>query len=150
VGGIKGVTMLRDARQVAINQVVEALLEAAHLHEQGTHAIDADPDLAGALRALAERRRRAAQELGEHLRRLGDLPSEPDADLQAAKDVLAWVQDALADDQRDQVLERSRQAEEHLTEKVRAALEEDVPSDSRALLEQLPGVPELRAALGSG
>jgi uncharacterized protein (TIGR02284 family) len=150
VGGTKGVTMLRDARQVAIDQVVEALLEAAHLHEQGTDALDADPDLAGALRALAERRRRAAQELGEHLRSLGDLPSEPDADLQAAKDVLAWVQDALADDQRDQVLERSRQAEEHLAEKVRAALEEDVPSDTRALLEQLPGVPELRAALGSG
>ena len=72
----------------------------------------------------------------------------PDADLQAAKDVLAWVQDALADDQRDQVLERSRQAEEHLTEKVRAALDEDVPSDTRALLEQLSAVPELRAALG--
>jgi hypothetical protein len=142
--------MLRDARQVAIDRVVEALLEAAHLHEQGTDALDADPDLAGALRALAERRRRAAQDLGEHLRRLGDLPSEPDADLQAAKDVLAWVQDALADDRRDQVLERSRQAEEHLAEKVRAALEEDVPSDTRALLEQLPGVPELRTALGSG
>jgi hypothetical protein len=143
-------TMLRDARQVAINQVVEALLEAAHLHDQGTHALDAEPDLARALRALAERRRRAAQELGEHVRRLGDLPSEPDADLQAAKDVLAWVQDALAGDQRDQVLERSRQAEEHLAEQVRAALGEDLPSDTQALLEQLPTVPELRAALGSG
>ena len=40
--------------------------------------------------------------------------SEPDADLQAAKDVLGWVQIALADDQRDQVLQRCRQAEEHL------------------------------------
>jgi uncharacterized membrane protein YccC len=147
---MKGVTMLRDARQVAINQAVEALLETAHLHEQGAQALDADPDLAQELRALAERRRHAAHELGEHLRRLGDLPSEPDADLQAAKDVLAWVQDALADDQRDQVLERSRQAEEHLALKVRAALDEDLPSDTRALLEQLSTVPELRAALGSG
>jgi Domain of unknown function (DUF2383) len=143
-------TMLRDARQVAINQVVEALLEAAHLHDQGTHALDAEPDLARALQALAERRRRAAQELGEHVRRLGDLPSEPDADLQAARDVLAWVHDALAGDQRDQVLERSRQAEEQLAEKVRVALGEDLPSDTQALLEQLPAVPELRAALGSG
>jgi hypothetical protein len=141
-------TMLRDARQVAINQVVEALLEAAHLHDQGAHALDAEPDLGRALRALAERRRRAAQELGEHVRRLGDLPSEPDADLQAAKDVLAWLQDALADDQRDQILERSRQAEEHLAEQVRAALGEHLPSDTQALVEQLPTVPELRAVLG--
>jgi hypothetical protein len=141
--------MLRDARQVAINQVVESLLEAAHLHEQGAELLDAEPDLARALRALAERRRRAAQQLGEHVRRLGDLPSEPDADLQAAKDVLAWVQDALADDQRDQVLQRCRQAEEHLALKVRAALDEDLPSDTRAVLEQLGAVPELGAALGS-
>jgi uncharacterized protein (TIGR02284 family) len=141
--------MLRDARQVAINQVVEGLLEAAHLHEQGAELLDAESDLARALRALAERRRRAAQELGEHVRRLGDLPSEPDADLQAAKDVLAWVQDALADDQRDQVLQRCRQAEEHLALKVRAALDEDLPSDTRAVLEQLGAVPELGAALGS-
>jgi uncharacterized protein (TIGR02284 family) len=141
--------MLRDARQVAINQVVEGLLEAAHLHEQGAELLDAEPDLARALRALAERRRRAAQELGEHVRRLGDLPSEPDADLQAAKDVLAWVQDALADDQRDQVLQRCGQAEEHLALKVRAALDEDLPSDTRAVLEQLGAVPELGAALGS-
>jgi predicted Fe-S protein YdhL (DUF1289 family) len=141
--------MRRDARQVAINQVVEALLEAAHQHEHGTELLDADPDLARALQTLAERRRRAALELGEHLRRLGDLPSEPDADLQAAKDVLAWVQGALADDQRDQVLQRCRQAEEHLAEKVRAALAEDLPSDTRALLEQLLIVPELGAALGS-
>lgn len=141
--------MLRDARQVAINLVIEALLEAAHQHEQGAELLDADPDLARALRALAERRRHAALELGEHVRRLGDLPSEPDADLQAAKDVLGWVQIALADDQRDQVLQRCRQAEEHLAEKVRAALEEDLPSDTRAALEHLPTVPELSAALGS-
>jgi uncharacterized protein (TIGR02284 family) len=141
--------MLRDARQVAINQVVEGLLEAAHLHEQGAELLAAEPDLARALRALTERRRRAAQELGEHVRRLGDLPSEPDADLQAAKDVLAWVQDALADDQRDQVLQRCRQVEEHLALKVREALDEDLPSDTRAVLEQLGAVPELSAALGS-
>jgi hypothetical protein len=142
--------MLRDDRQVAINLVVEALLEAGHVHEEGSASLEADPDLAYALEALAERRRSAAQELGEHLRRLGDLPSEPDADLQTAKDVLAWVQVALADDQRDQVLQRSRHAEEHLAETVRAALDEDLPSDTRAVLQDLLTVPELRAALGSG
>lgn len=139
--------MLRDARQVAINQVVEALLKAAHVHGQGAEVLAGVSDLAPALRALAERRRRAALELGDHVRRLGDLPSEPDADFQAAKDVLAWVQDALADDQREQVVQRCRQAEADLAARARAAVDEDLPADTRTVLEDLLRVPEL-AALG--
>jgi uncharacterized protein (TIGR02284 family) len=138
--------MLRDDRQVAINLVVEALLEAAHIHEEGADLLEGQ-DLAAALRALAEQRRRAAQELGEHVRRLGDLPSEPDADLQAAKDLFARLQVAVADDQRDQVAQRSRYAEEHLAQTVRAALEHDLPADTRAVLEGLLRVPELPATL---
>lgn len=141
--------MLRDDRQVAINLVVEALLEAAHIHEEGAELLEGQ-DLAAALRALAEQRRRAAQELGEHVRRLGDLPSEPDADLQTAKDLLARLQVAVADDQRDQVAQRCRHAEEHLAERIRAALEEDLPADTRALLESLLSVPELPATLDPG
>lgn len=141
--------MLRDDRQVAISLVVEALLEAAHVHEQGADSLGED-DLAATLRALAEQRRRAALELGEHVRRLGDLPPEPDADLQTAKDLLARLQIAITDDQRDQVAQRCRHAEEHLAELVRAALDEDLPSDTREVLEHLLTAPELRAALDSG
>lgn len=139
--------MFRDDRQVAVNLVVEALLEAVHVHEQGIDLLD-DDDLAATLRALAEQRRRAALELGEHVRRLGDLPSEPDADLQTAKDLLARLQLAMTDDQRDQVVQRCRHAEEHLAERLRAALEEDLPADTRGVLESLLGAPELTAALG--
>jgi len=141
--------MLRDDRQVAINLVVEALLEAAHIHQEGAELLDGQEPSA-ALRALAEQRRCAAQELGEHVRRLGDLPSEPDADLEAAKDLLARLQVAIASDQRDRVVQRCRHAEEHLAERVREALEEDLPADTRAVLESIPGVPELTAALGTG
>ena len=141
--------MLRDARQVALNQVVEALLEAAHVHQQGAELLD-EQGLAGALRALAERRERAALELGDHVRRLGDLPSEPDADLQTAKDVLARLQVAVMDDPRDQVLQRCRYAEEQLADLVRAAQGEDLPSDTREVLEHLLTTPELRAALDPG
>jgi uncharacterized protein (TIGR02284 family) len=141
--------MLRDDRQVAINLVVEALLDAAHIHQQGAELLEGQ-DLSVALRALAEQRRRAAQELGDHVRRLGDLPSEPDADLQTAKDLLARLQVAVADDQGDQVAQRCRHAEEHLAEKVGAALEEDLPADTRAVLEGLLGVPELPSALHPG
>jgi uncharacterized protein (TIGR02284 family) len=119
------------------------------VHEQGADRLD-DQDLAAALRALAERRRRAALELEEHVRRLGDLPSEPDADLQAAKDLLARLQVAIAGNQRDQVVQRSRHAEEHLAERVGVALEEDLAADTRAVLENLLAVPELTAVLDPG
>ena len=142
--------MLRDDRQVAINQVIQALLKAADVHQEGAALLETDSDLAAVLRALAERRQQLAHELGDHVRRLGDLPSEPDADLQAAKSVLVWVQAALAEDRRDEVLQHCRQAEEDLAEKVRAALEEDLPADTRAVLEQLLSVPELDAPSGAG
>jgi uncharacterized protein (TIGR02284 family) len=142
--------MLRDDRQVAINQVIEALLKAADVQQEGAALLETDSDLAGVLRSLAERRQHLALELGDHVRRLGDLPSEPDADLQAAKSVLVWVQAALAEDRRDEVLQHCRQAEEDLAEKVRAAIEEDLPADTRAVLEQLLSVPELDAPSGSG
>jgi uncharacterized protein (TIGR02284 family) len=141
--------MLRDDRQVAINLVVEALLDAAHVHEEGAELLEGE-DLAAALRALAGQRRCAAQELGEHVRRLGDLPSEPDADLQTARDLLARLQVAIADDQRDQVAQRSRHAEEHLAERVAAALEQDLPAETRAALEGLLRVPEMPVTLEPG
>jgi hypothetical protein len=141
--------MLRDDRQVAINQVIEALLTAAAAHQEGAALLEGHSDLADRLRALAARRHHSALELGDHVRRLGDLPSEPDADLQAAKSVLAWVQAALAEDRRDEVLQHCRQAEEDLAGTVRAALEEDLPADTRAVLEQLT-VPEPVAPSGVG
>jgi uncharacterized protein (TIGR02284 family) len=141
--------MLRDDRQVALNLVVEALLEAAHVHEDGANLLG-DRDLEAALRALAKRRRRVALELEEHVRRLGDLPSEPDADLQSAKDLIARLQVAIAGDQRDQIVQRARHAEEHLAEQVEAALEQDLPAETRALLESIAGLPELGATFGTG
>jgi hypothetical protein len=137
--------MLRDARQLAISQVVEALLDAAHVHEEGAELL-AGKELSATLRTLAEQRRDAALRLGDHLRALGDLPSEPDADLQTARDLLARLQAALATDQRDQVLRRCRETEEQLVEMVRLALAEALAPDTRAILEQLLTAPELRAA----
>jgi len=142
--------MLRDDRQVAINQVIEALLNAADVHREGADLLDANPDLARVLRDLAERRQQVGRELGDHVRRLGDLPSEPDADLQAAKSMLGWLQAALAEDRRDEVLQHCRQAEEDLAAKARAALEQDLPPDTRAVLEELVSAPELGEPGGSG
>lgn len=139
--------MLRDDRQAALNEVVRAALEAAHAHEQGAELLEDDAS-AAALRALAARRARAAAQLGEHLRRLGDLPKEPDADLETARQLLSRVLVALSDDRRDQILQHARHVEEHLATAVRSALEQDLPADTAAVLEAMLVAPEADAALG--
>jgi uncharacterized protein (TIGR02284 family) len=140
--------MLRDDRQVALNQVIEAALTAARAHEQGATLLEDDPEPAAALRALAGRRSHTATLLGEHLRRLGDLPKEPDADLEAAKELLARVRVAFSEDKHQQVLQQARDVEAQLAEAVRAALEQDLPADTRATLQDLLAAVESEAALG--
>ena len=70
--------------------------------------------------------------------------------MQTARDIIARLQVALADDEREEILQHSRDAEAHLAETVRAALDEDLPRDTREVLEDLLQVPELAAALGAG
>lgn len=139
--------MLRDERQAALNEVIQASLEAAHAHEQGAVLLE-DRDPAAALRALAAQRTRAAEQLGEHLRRLGDLPKEPDADLETARGLLSRLRVALSGDPRDPILQHARHAEEHLATTVRNALEQDLPADTVAVLEAMLVAPETDAALG--
>jgi uncharacterized protein (TIGR02284 family) len=140
--------MLRDDRQVALNQVIEAALSAAHAHEQGAALLEDDPERAAALQALAEQRSHSATVLGEHLRRLGDLPKEPDADLETARDLLARVRVAFSGDKGEQVLQQARDVEAHLAETVRSALEQDLPADTRATLQDLLAEAESKGALG--
>ena len=67
-------SMLRDERQIALNEAVEASLHAAHVHEHGAELLG--EEMLG-LRDLAAQRRRDAEVLAEHVRQLGDLPMEP-------------------------------------------------------------------------
>jgi hypothetical protein len=120
--------MLRDERQLALNETVEASLHAAHVHEHGAELLG--DDTLG-LRELAAQRRRDAEILAEHVRRLGDLPMEPDPEYEIASDVLSQIKAALADDQRRLVIERSNEAEEALAATLREALRHDLPPETR-------------------
>lgn len=120
--------MLRDERQLALNEAVEASLHAAHVHEHGAELLR--DDTLG-LRELAAKRRRDAEILAEHVRRLGDLPREPDPEYEVAADVLSQIKAALAEDQRRLVIERSNDAEEALAAASREALRHDLPADTR-------------------
>jgi hypothetical protein len=126
--------MLRDERQLALNEAVEASLHAAHVHEHGAELLG--DDLLG-LRQLAAQRRGDADILAEHVRRLGDLPMEPDPEYEVAADVLSQIKAALAEDQRRLVIERSNDAEEALGAALREALRHDLPPDTRRDLERI-------------
>lgn len=126
--------MLRDDRQIALNQAIEACLHAAHVHDDGADWIG--EETAG-LRQLAARRRQDAETLAGHLRRLGDLPMEPDPEYEVAADLVSRVRAALAEDERHQVIARSRAAEGRLAEALQVVLEQDLSSDCQRDIEQI-------------
>jgi hypothetical protein len=126
--------MLRDDRQLALTAAIEACLHAAHVHEDGAQLLE--DDTVG-LRQLAAARRRDAERLAEHLRRMGDLPPEPDPEYEVAADVISHIKGALADDDRRQALERSNAAEEALAAALREALPQELPPDCRREIEQI-------------
>jgi hypothetical protein len=126
--------MLRDERQIALNEAVEASLHAAHVHEHGAELLGEDTL---GLRQLAAQRRRDAEVLAEHVRRLGDLPMEPDPEYEAASDVMSQIKAVLAEDQRRLVIERSNETEEALAGALREALRHDLPPDTHRDIERI-------------
>lgn len=126
--------MLRDDRQLALNAAIEACLHAAHVHEDSARLIE--DDTLG-LRQLAELRRQGAETIAEHVRRLGDLPPEPDPEYELAADVISHIKGALAEDDRREAIERSNGAEEALAAALRDALRQDLPPDCRRDVERV-------------
>ncbi|HEX6114219.1 MAG TPA: DUF2383 domain-containing protein [Geminicoccaceae bacterium] len=130
-------TLLRNALQTALHDVVLACGEAADGHEAAAEILAGHP-LAEVLRQLADERRELAGRLGERLRELDDLPPEPDADLETVRELATWVKAALTGDQRHTVLHERKAAEAHLEATAEEALAQpDLSPDTRALLEQI-------------
>jgi hypothetical protein len=126
--------MLRDDRQTALNGAIEACLHAAHVHQEGADVIGED---SAGLRQLAALRRRDAGILAAHLRRLGDLPKEPDPEYEAAADLLSHIKGALVEDQRAQVIARSQDAEDRLAAALQEALAQDLACDCQSDVERI-------------
>jgi hypothetical protein len=134
--------MLRDDRQTALDGAIEACLHAAHVHEDGAGLLGED---AAGMRQLAARRREDADTLATHLRRLGDLPSEPDPEYEVAADLVSHIKAALADDQRPLVLARSQDAEDAVAAALQEVLKHDLAPECRGDVERILGS---RATLG--
>lgn len=128
--------MLRDERQTALNDVVIACSEAAEGHAGAADMVE-ERDLARVLATLAEQRTAAAAELGEHVRRLGDLPKEPDSDLSTIRDLVARLGAAFSEDERARLIEARERAEAVVEEAVAAALEHEPPAPTQELLARI-------------
>jgi len=129
--------LLLSELQTALNDVVVACLETADGHEAAADILDADP-LALTLRDRARARRQAADELGEVIRELGELPPAPDADLETVRELATRVKAALSPDERATLMQERAEAEAHLEASIAHALARtDLPETARALLQRL-------------
>lgn len=128
--------MLRDDRQIALSGAIEACLHAAHVHEDGA---DLASEHAAVLRQLAARRREDAECLAAHLRRLGDLPREPDPEYEAAADLVSHIKAAIAEDEGAEVLARSQASEDALAEALQELLKHDLAPECRQDVDRILG-----------
>jgi hypothetical protein len=130
--------LLRNELQTALQDLEVACLEAADGHEAAAAILADDDPLAPVLRELAGARRAAAERLGDHIRQLDDLPAEPDADLETARDLAARVMAAFSADQHHTVAVERAAAEGHLVALAEAALDQHgLADDARRLVEQI-------------
>jgi hypothetical protein len=114
-----------------------ACLEVADGHEAAAGTLADDP-LAPKLRELAAARRAAAERLAECIREQGDLPAEPDADLETARDLATRVMAALSGDRHHTLAAERAAAEGHLVMVAATALEQPgVSATACALLEEV-------------
>ena len=128
--------MLRDDKQTALNDVIYAVKDSAH-HYQEAAGIVSDVGLAELFRTIAGQRETLATELDAHIRRLHDLPREPDPDREAVDAVLTRLKAALTGDERLSVLDEREQADDELRICIEAALAQDLPEATQAVLTRL-------------
>lgn len=136
--------VLRTELQTALNDVIVACEDVADGYENAASMVE-DEAIAQAFLDIARARHAAAEELGEHLRELGDLPRAPDSDYETVRDALARFKVALSPDEWEALIEERRAAETGLEEALATALERpDLPERTREVLLRIQN--EVRAA----
>jgi uncharacterized protein (TIGR02284 family) len=128
--------MLRDDKQTALNELIVTCKDAAdryHDSAQVTH----DTNLSALFQRLGERRYEIARKLEDQLRNLGDLPRNPDSDLEAIESLVTRVKAALSPDDQSTLIEERERGEVAIGEKISAALATDLPPETQSLLREL-------------
>lgn len=139
--------MLRDERQIAIDEVVVACRESIdHYNDAAEHV---DDDVLGLLfTKIAADRRRLARQLESCQRAAGELPRAPDADRETFQQLYTNAKAALFDDGRDVFLQARLESEMELDSRLHEARAMNQPDDIRACLDAIQkDVDDARAKL---
>lgn len=131
--------LLRDDRQMAVSAVETLCFETADAYVAAA-AVAAKanrPALVRLFDGLAEQRRRLASELAAHIRALDDLPKQPDPDREALGLVLSGIKALLSGDAQDALIDARLRAEDALAAAAHDALQYELPSETRSMLERI-------------
>lgn len=127
-------SLFREQREICLNAVIEAAVEAADHYEEEAERVG--EERIGRLFAdLGCRRRAMSETLGDHIRRLGDLPREPDRDAELVHEVASRIRTAT-EDRRRVLLEERVEAEDDLKIRIEAALKSDLPAETLEVLKE--------------
>lgn len=141
--------LLRNDAEVALDEAVEGCKAAADHYRSAAEV--APPDLMALFEELGRERLEWWKRLEEEVRRMGNLPSAPDADREAVEQLVTRVKAALSRDEHLALAERAAKVEDDLSARVRAALREDLPPSARELLGEIDaGTAAARQRLGAG
>lgn len=121
--------MLMEDRQIAVNDVIVACVEAADHYRDGADFFE-DPNLTALFSALADEREAMADELGAHVRDLGALPRKPDADLELFHRLASRFKAAVSPSERAAVIEERINAEKHVGSLIAIALGHELPDST--------------------
>lgn len=127
-------SIFREQREVCLNAVIEAAVEAADHYEEEAERVG-DERIARLFADLGRRRWAMSETLGDHIRKLGDLPREPDRDAELVHEVASRIR-AATEDRRRVLLEERIEAEDDLKMRIEAALETDLPAETLRVLDE--------------
>jgi hypothetical protein len=96
--------MLRNEKQVALHDLLEALTTAARRYADDTDALEGDDPLAQRCRELALRREQLAAAVAAEMQRHGDLPTEPDTDRDTLSRLGSRLRAMLSGDEREAMI----------------------------------------------
>jgi uncharacterized protein (TIGR02284 family) len=127
-------SILREEREIRLNAVIEAAIEAAGRYEEEAERVD-DEAIDKLFANLSRRRREMSETLSAHIEKLGDLPREPDAEVELVHEIASRIR-SVTEDARLVLLEERIKREEDLEARIKAARETDLPADTLHVLEE--------------
>lgn len=128
--------LLRDDRQIALNQLETLCIEAADGYASASDRTD-DAELKQVFADLGREHSRFAEDLASQIRALDDLPKSPDPDRETIEHALSAVRGFLSGHARETLLADQEQHERKVEDAAREALKQTLSGEADALVRRI-------------